>query len=227
MTGTGRHGRAPSSAERAWGWDYLWAPIATASGARWLHRREPASSAAAAASAASSRSRRTSTASAARAASTRCRTSRPRTPQNIDGITEPTAWTFNPTPKVVSGSGTGRAVPDLSADADPETGYLYYEPSAAAAGEPVLSAAGGTSFVSPQFNGATADIDSALGHRVGFLNPSLYRRGRSRRRAHAAADAGHVERQHLLHGQARRALQPGDGSGAAGLRGDRRGTPLI
>jgi hypothetical protein len=30
------------------------------------------------------------------------------------------------------------------------------------------------SFVSPQLNGATAVIDSSLGHRVGFWNPSIY-----------------------------------------------------
>ena len=33
---------------------------------------------------------------------------------------------------------------------------------------------GGTSFVSPQFNGSTAVIDSYLGHRIGLWNPSLY-----------------------------------------------------
>jgi subtilase family serine protease len=33
---------------------------------------------------------------------------------------------------------------------------------------------GGTSFVAPQLNGSTAVIDSYLGHRVGFWNPSIY-----------------------------------------------------
>jgi subtilase family serine protease len=33
---------------------------------------------------------------------------------------------------------------------------------------------GGTSFVAPQMNGSTAVIDSALGHRVGLWNPSIY-----------------------------------------------------
>ena len=37
---------------------------------------------------------------------------------------------------------------------------------------------GGTSFVAPQLNGSTAAIDSYLGHRVGFWNPTIYgRRG--------------------------------------------------
>ena len=42
-------------------------------------------------------------------------------------------------------------------------------------GEPTLQGGwGGTSFVAPQFNGSTAVIDSYLGHRVGLWNPSLY-----------------------------------------------------
>ncbi len=94
---------------------------------------------------------------------------------NIDGITEPQAWSFNPTPPVISGGGSGRAEPDLSADADPFSGYLLYEPSFAGVDQPVLQGGwGGTSFVAPQFNGSTAVIDSAVGHRVGFWNPTVY-----------------------------------------------------
>jgi subtilase family serine protease len=66
-------------------------------------------------------------------------------------------------------------VPDVSADADPLSGYLLYEPSFAAIGQPTLQGDwGGTSFVAPQFNGSTAVIDSYLGHRVGLWNPNLY-----------------------------------------------------
>jgi subtilase family serine protease len=94
----------------------------------------------------------------------------------VTGLTEPTAWNFNPTPSVISGQGHGRAVPDVSADADPYTGYLLYEPSFAGVGQPVLQGGwGGTSFVAPQLNGSTAVIDSALGHRVGFWNPNIYK----------------------------------------------------
>ena len=93
----------------------------------------------------------------------------------VAGLVEPTAWSFNPTPGVTSGSGSGRAVPDVAADADPFSGYLLYEPSFAGAGEPVLQGGwGGTSFVAPQMNGSTAVIDSYLGHRVGLWNPSIY-----------------------------------------------------
>jgi kumamolisin len=93
----------------------------------------------------------------------------------VAGLTEPTAWNFNPTPSVTSGSGNGRAVPDVSADADPYSGYLLYSPAFAQAGQPVLEGGwGGTSFVAPQLNGSAAVIDSALGHRVGFWNPAIY-----------------------------------------------------
>jgi kumamolisin len=91
------------------------------------------------------------------------------------GVTDPTSWDITSTPPLVSGSGSGRAVPDLSADADPVSGYLLYEPSFAGVGEPTLQGGwGGTSFVAPQFNGSTAVIDSYLGHRVGLWNPNLY-----------------------------------------------------
>jgi subtilase family serine protease len=93
----------------------------------------------------------------------------------VAGLTEPTQWSFNPTPGVTSGYGSGRAVPDVSADADPYSGYLLYEPSFAGVGKPVLQGTwGGTSFVAPQFNGSTAVIESALGHRIGFWNPTIY-----------------------------------------------------
>ena len=93
----------------------------------------------------------------------------------VDGLVLPTDWTFNPKPRVTRGSGTGRAVPDISADADPLTGYLVYAPSFANDGQPLLQGGwGGTSFVSPQLNGSTAVIDSYLGHRIGFWNPSIY-----------------------------------------------------
>src|SRR3984957_6151394 len=90
-------------------------------------------------------------------------------------LVEPTDWSVNPTPSVSTGYSNGRAVPDLSADADPYSGYLLYEPSAVAVGQPALQGGwGGTSFVAPQLNGSTAVIDSDLGHRVGLWNPSIY-----------------------------------------------------
>jgi kumamolisin len=90
--------------------------------------------------------------------------------QVAPGLTEPTEWTFNPTPGVTTGYSSGRVVPDLATDADPQTGYLIYGASVGGVAE-----YGGTSFVDPQLNGATAIIDSYLGHRTGFWNPVLYR----------------------------------------------------
>ena len=53
--------------------------------------------------------------------------------------------TVNPTPTVSHSFGSGRATPNLSADADPWTGYLLYCPSC---GSPPLEGLwGGTSFV--------------------------------------------------------------------------------
>ena len=98
------------------------------------------------------------------------------------------------------GGGTGRAIPDLGTNGDPQTGYLVYAPSVGG-----LSEYGGTSFVDPQLNGSTAVIDSYVGHRVGFWNPVIY----------GAAANGvngvftnintrrHQQRQHLLHRQPR------------------------
>ncbi len=98
-------------------------------------------------------------------------------PEAIDGLTEPTAWTLNPSPSVITGSGTGRATPDVSADGDPFTGYEEY--FTGFTGDPLETGWGGTSFVAPQLNGSTALIDSLLGHRIGFWNPAIYQFARS------------------------------------------------
>ncbi|MGI4975454.1 MAG: S53 family peptidase [Janthinobacterium lividum] len=65
----------------------------------------------------------------------------------------------------------GRNMPDLSANADPESGYATISEGA------VVSGYGGTSFVAPQLNGVTALFVQALGSRVGQINPALYRLG--------------------------------------------------
>jgi kumamolisin len=69
----------------------------------------------------------------------------------------------------------GRNVPDLSLNADPETGYVIVDctdyPTNPGCAEPGY---GGTSFVAPQLNGITALIDEAAGGRVGLLNPVIY-----------------------------------------------------
>jgi subtilase family serine protease len=162
-------------AQRIWGWDYLWQPVATLT-------PEPLTTSAESQVTGSgggfsdvepqpAYQRGVSGTSAFSAIPYLT----PTDYQNVDGILEPTAWDFDPTPSVIFGRGSGRADPDLSADADPLTGYLAYEPSAAAVGQPTLQGGwGGTSFVAPQFNGSTAVMDSYLGHRIGFWNPGLY-----------------------------------------------------
>jgi kumamolisin len=157
-------------AQRIWGWDYLWPAIATTTGVSLTKAAE------------------TNVVGSGGGFSQVYPT--PRYQQRVSGtrsfhavqyltptddstvapgLSEPTAWDFTPTPPVTSGSGSGRAEPDLSTNADPETGYLIYGASAGG-----LNEYGGTSFVAPQLNGATAVIDSFLGHRVGFWNPSIY-----------------------------------------------------
>lgn len=73
----------------------------------------------------------------------------------------------------------GRNVPDISLNADPETGYIVVD-CTDFAGDPGCAegAWGGTSFVAPQLNGITALIDQAAGGRVGLLNPVIYRLAR-------------------------------------------------
>ncbi len=69
----------------------------------------------------------------------------------------------------------GRNVPDISADADPESGYLLLSTPDGG----LLSGFGGTSFVAPQLNGVTALLVQATGGRLGLWNPMLYRFKRS------------------------------------------------
>jgi kumamolisin len=92
--------------------------------------------------------------------------------KTIDDLYLPTNFSYNPTPSVSSGFGFGRAVPDLSANADPQTGYAVYMKEFGGNG---ILQYGGTSFIGPQLNGSTAVINSYLGRRVGFWNPQIYR----------------------------------------------------
>jgi subtilase family serine protease len=176
LTGPDGSATVTVARQRAWGWDYLWPAIAKITGS---------TEAAAAESAIGGGGGGFSTVEGSPlyqlfvSGTHNYNAVEYLTPTSyqtiVAGLTEPTAWNFNPTPSVTSGSGNGRAVPDVSADADPYSGYLLYSPAFAQAGAPVLEGGwGGTSFVAPQLNGSTAVIDSAVGHRVGFWNPSIY-----------------------------------------------------
>jgi subtilase family serine protease len=163
--------------QRAWAWDYLWQPIATVSGNSLSSIAE-----AYVVGGGGGYSQDEPTPSYQQGVSgvnsfNDVEYLTPTDYSSSNGIVEPSEWNFNPTPSVQRGSGSGRAEPDLSTDADPESGYLEYSPSFA--GDPQNQALlqggwGGTSFVAPELNGSTAVIDAALGHRVGFWNPSIY-----------------------------------------------------
>ena len=73
-------------------------------------------------------------------------------------------------PSANPGGHVGRGVPDVAGDADPATGYDIY-----VNGKP--SVVGGTSAVSPLWAGLVALLNQGLGHRMGFLNPFIYRPG--------------------------------------------------
>jgi len=63
----------------------------------------------------------------------------------------------------------GRNIPDISLNADPNTGYLIYYYGG------FFAYSGGTSFVAPQLNGITALLGQSAKSRLGLLNPALYR----------------------------------------------------
>jgi len=158
--------------QRTWGWDYLWQPVATILG---IPLDEAAESLVAGSGGGFSVLEPTPSYQEGVPGTQTFHAVPYLTPTDyqtiVPGLVEPTAWSFNPTPSVITGYGNGRADPDVAADADPYSGYLLYAPSNSTALE---GGWGGTSFVAPQMNGSTAVIDSYLGHRVGFWNPSIY-----------------------------------------------------
>ncbi len=62
---------------------------------------------------------------------------------------------------------TGRGVPDVAGDADPQTGYEILV-------DGTQDVFGGTSAVAPLWAGLIARMNQALGSPVGYLNPILY-----------------------------------------------------
>ncbi len=86
-----------------------------------------------------------------------------------------TLWSFNPNPPVVTGTATGRNIPDLAMNADPQTGYAVYSTMFYPIRHTDWEQVGGTSFVAPQLAGITALINEDVGMRVGFWNPQIYR----------------------------------------------------
>ncbi len=99
---------------------------------------------------------------------------------DAQGIPLPTAFNFNASPALGSGQApTGRATPDLSFNADPQTGYALYDPQFEAGYGTDILQYGGTSFVAPQLNATAVVFASAVGHRIGFWNPTIYAAAKS------------------------------------------------
>jgi kumamolisin len=68
----------------------------------------------------------------------------------------------------------GRNVPDISFNADPQTGYVIYYTSQPSGVFGISAFWGGTSFVAPQLNGVSALLGEDLHSRLGLLNYPLY-----------------------------------------------------
>ncbi len=92
---------------------------------------------------------------------------------------------LNRTPKLVSGTASGRNVPDIVGNADPYTGYATYvsgdnvkvNKKGKITRKPtkIWMVNGGTSYTTPQMAAATAVMNSGLKASVGFWNPQIYR----------------------------------------------------
>ncbi len=121
-------------------------------------------------------------------------------------------------PRPVGGHAAGRAVPDLVADADPYTGYEEYFSGFPASLGHLEQGWGGTSFVAPQLNGAAAVIDSYLGHRAGFWNPAIYRFAVGRTSPFTPLDSTGAGNDNLYYtGTAGHIYNPGSGLGTPDL----------
>jgi kumamolisin len=162
---------ATTTANRIWGWDYLWPGLAQINGVSLATEAEslPIGSGGGYSTLEPEPSYQREVSGTSNFHAVEYLTPTDYT-EIAPGLVEPIEWYFNPTPSVSFGFGNGgRVVPDLATDGDPQTGYLIYAPSVGGRAE-----YGGTSFVDPQMNGSTAVIDSYVGHRVGFWNPVMY-----------------------------------------------------
>lgn len=90
----------------------------------------------------------------------------------VSPVEVPGPWTANADPAYpvssVSVLGSGRGVPDVAADADPNTGAQIYVD-----GQPEI--VGGTSLSSPLWLGVMARVESSHGNRIGFAAPLFYK----------------------------------------------------
>lgn len=83
-------------------------------------------------------------------------------------------------PGVSNGYSNGmRQVPDVSADADPLTGYRIYYSDSNCSGSNCWTVVGGTSAAAPFWAALIALGDQEGNRKLGFLNPALYALGQS------------------------------------------------
>jgi kumamolisin len=68
---------------------------------------------------------------------------------------------------------TTRGVPDVAANADPNSGYQYYYYNGASQ-QNATTIAGGTSAAAPLWAGLVARINASIGYNIGFVNPFFY-----------------------------------------------------
>jgi len=78
-----------------------------------------------------------------------------------------------PTWQSIAGAQTGRGVPDVACDADPETGYNILV-------DGQQQVIGGTSAAAPLWAGLVVLLNQKLNRRLGFVNPSLYAMNQSK-----------------------------------------------
>ena len=86
----------------------------------------------------------------------------------ISDITQVPSWQEGKVPRSVNpGNFAGRAIPDVAADADPNTGYFVRS-----GGQ--FGIVGGTSASAPLWGSLIIRLNALLGHRVGNFNALLY-----------------------------------------------------
>ncbi len=84
-----------------------------------------------------------------------------------DSFNRPEYQATTPMPANIANGYPGRGVPDVSAVADPATGYAIFLHG-------MWTIVGGTSAVAPLLSGLVARINQQLGHSVGAINNFLY-----------------------------------------------------
>ena len=202
LTGTDGSATVTVTSQRTWGWDYLWPAIAKITGLTELQAAEANIGGSGGGFSVLEPTPQYQESVPGTHSFHAVQYLTPTDYQTIvAGLVEPIAWTLNPTPRVTTGSGSGRAVPDVSADADPYSGYLLYEPSFAAVRRARVAGWLGRH----QLRGAAAERVHR-GHRLGPGTPGralepvdLRCRDRQPLPVQPAGHGGHQQRQPLLH----------------------------